>query len=59
MSTNSVESGPVAELEQCEQRLERANERVAEFGEERLQRLADVYHEFVWMSPPSSVTWSS
>ena len=47
MSTNSVESGPVAELEQCEQRLERANERVAEFGEERLQRLADVYHEFV------------
>jgi hypothetical protein len=47
MSTNSVESGPVAELDQREQRLERAEERVAEFGEEKLQRLADVYHEFV------------
>jgi len=47
MSTNSVESGPVADLEQCEQRLERAEERVAEFGEQKLQRLADVYHEFV------------
>lgn len=47
MSTNSVESGPVAELDQREQRLERAEERVAEFGEEKLQRLAGVYHEFV------------
>ena len=47
MSTNSVESGPVAELDQREQRLERAEERVAEFGEQKLQRLAGVYHEFV------------
>jgi hypothetical protein len=47
MSTNSLERGMVAELEECEQRLERANERVDEFGEEKLGRLADVYHEFV------------
>ena len=47
MSTNSLERGLVAELEECEQRLERANERVDEFGEEKLGRLADVYHEFV------------
>jgi hypothetical protein len=47
MSTSSVERGLVAELEQCEQRLERTQERVDEFGEAKLQRLADVYHEFV------------
>jgi len=47
MSTNSVERGLVAELEECEKRLERAEERVGEFGEAKLQRLADVYHEFV------------
>jgi len=47
MSTNSLERGLVAELEECEQRLERANERVDKFGEEKLGRLADVYHEFV------------
>jgi len=47
MSTSSVETSLVAELDQCEQRLERADERVAEFGEAKLQRLADVYNEFV------------
>jgi hypothetical protein len=47
MSTNSVEHDLVAQLDRTEQRLERAQERVEEFGEEDLQQLASVYWEFL------------
>jgi hypothetical protein len=46
MSTSSTQHDLVADLERAETRLERARERVAEFGESRLQQLADVYREF-------------
>jgi len=47
MSTNSVESDPVTELRRLDERVERAREQVAEFGEDELQELAAVYEEFV------------
>jgi len=47
MSTNSVEHDLVADLRQTEQRLERAQDRVDEFGEDDLQQLASVYREFL------------
>jgi len=47
MSTSSVEHDLVAALERTETRLADARERVEEFGEPKLQRLADVYREFL------------
>jgi hypothetical protein len=46
MSTSSTQHDLVSDLERAETRLEGARERVAEFGESRLQQLADVYREF-------------
>jgi uncharacterized protein (DUF1499 family) len=47
MSTNSLEHDLVAQLDQSEQRLSRAQDRVDEFGEDDLQQLASVYREFL------------
>jgi len=47
MSTNKpTKRDLVAELERADERVERAQERVDEFGEAELQRLADVYRRF-------------
>jgi hypothetical protein len=48
MSTNSTTSKPdvVADVAQAHDRLERARERVAEFGEDELSELASVYRAF-------------
>ena len=46
MSTSETAGGPVAALEQAADRLEKANERVVDFGESDLQQLADAYEEF-------------
>ncbi len=53
MSTNksaagaATEDDPVADLRAAAEDVERAEERVAEFGESELQRLADAHDEFV------------
>ena len=46
MSTSKTANDPVEQLERAADRLERAQDRVAEFGESDLQRLADAYEEF-------------
>ncbi len=52
MSTDSAhrsageDSDPVAELEAAEEAVERAQERIDEFGEPELERLADAHDEF-------------
>jgi hypothetical protein len=48
MSTNSTTTKPdlVADLGEAHERLERARERVAEFGEDELAELASVYRAF-------------
>ena len=45
MST-SKQADPVAELERARERLDRARERVREFGEDDLRQLAEAYEEF-------------
>jgi hypothetical protein len=47
MSTSETTTGPVEQLERAADRLERAQDRVADFGESDLQQLADAYEEFV------------
>lgn len=48
MSTNNTAARPdlVADLEREKERIEQAQERVDEFGEEKLQDLADAYRQF-------------
>ncbi|MFC7072454.1 hypothetical protein ACFQJ7_14550 [Halovenus rubra] len=48
MSTNNLseQSDLIADLDRLEERIEEAEEHVAEFGEEDLQELADVYGQF-------------
>ena len=48
MSANNAttDADRVAELDRIEQRLERAHDRIDEFGEDDLQELADIYERF-------------